>query len=82
MKQIKEEADIYSRSIENDIPGCNRKLIYNAYIDGYENAIDIELIDDIIDYYKNYCAGVENGKIDEYEISSVTYILNKLKHKK
>ena len=42
MKQIKEEADIYSRSIENDIPGCNRKLIYNAYIDGYENAIDIE----------------------------------------
>ena len=82
MKQIKEEADIYSRSIENDIPSCNRKLIYNAYIDGYENAIDIELIDDIIDYYKNYCAGVENGKIDEYKISSVTYILNKLKHKR
>ena len=82
MKNVIEEAEIYSRAIQQELPTCNRKLIYNAYIDGFNNAIDLELIDTIIDYYKDYCAGVENGKIDEYESSSVIYILDKIKAKK
>lgn len=82
MKDVLTEAEVYSSAIEQDVPDCNRKTVYNAYIDGYNNAIDIELIDTIIDYYKDYCAGVENGEIDEYEISSVLYILDKIKAKK
>lgn len=82
MKDVLTEAEVYSSTIEQDVPDCNRKTVYNAYIDGYNNAIDIELIDTIIDYYKDYYAGVENGEIDEYEISSVLYILDKIKAKK
>ena len=82
MKDVIAEAEVYSRTVQQEVPDCNRKTIYNAYVDGYNNAIDLELIDTIIDYYKDYYAGVENGEIDEYEISSVLYILDKIKAKK
>lgn len=82
MKDVITEAETYSMSVKQEVPDCNRKIVYNAYIDGYNNAIDLELIDTIIDYYKDYCAGVENGKIDEYETSYVIYIMDKLKAKK
>ena len=38
------------------------------------NAIDLELINNIISYYKEYRSGVENGTIDEYEVSSLNFI--------
>lgn len=82
MKDIIAEAEVYSRTVQQEVPDCNRKIVYNAYIDGFNNAIDLELIDTIIDYYKDYCAGVENGEIDEYESSSVNYIMDKIKAKK
>lgn len=82
MKDIIAEAEVYSRTIQQELPDCNRKIVYNAYIDGYNNAIDLDLIDAIIGYYKDYCAGVENGEIDEYDSSSVIYIMDKLKVKK
>lgn len=78
MKDVKIEAEVYSHTIKNEIPDCNRRVVYNAYIDGYNNAIDLELIDTIIDYYKDYWAGVENGTIDEYDCSCVTYVYNKI----
>lgn len=79
MKDVITEAEIYSSTIHQEFPNCSRKVIYNAYIDGFNNAIDLELIDTIIDYYKDYWAGVENGEIDEYESSSIIYIMNKIK---
>lgn len=79
MKDVLTEAEVYSIAVKQEVPECNRKTVYNAYIDGFNNAIDVELIDTIIDYYKDYCAGVENGEIDEYEISSVLYIMDKIK---
>ena len=79
MKDVITEAEVYCNTVQQYLPNCNKKAVYNAYIDGYNNAIDLELIDTIIDYYKDYCAGVENGEIDEYESSSVTYIMGKLK---
>ena len=78
MKDVLTEAEVYSSAIKQEVPECNRKTVYNAYIDGFNNAIDVELIDTIIDYYKDQCAGVANGEIDEYEISSVLYILDKI----
>lgn len=82
MKDVITEAEVYSRAIQQEIPECNRKIVYNSYIDGYNNAIDVDLIDTIIDYYKDYCAGVENGEIDEYETSYVIYIMDKIKANK
>lgn len=82
MKDVITEAEVYSRTIQQEVPGCNRKIVYNSYIDGYNNAIDVDLIDTIIDYYKDYCAGVENGEIDEYETSYVIYIMDKIKANK
>ena len=82
MKDVIAEAEVYSRTVQQEVPDCNRKTVYNAYIDGYNNAIDLELIDTIIGHYKDYCAGVENGEIDEYELSSVIYIIDKIKVKK
>lgn len=82
MKDVITEAEVYSRTVQQEVPDCNRKTVYNAYIDGYNNAIDLELIDTIIDYYKDYYAGVENGEIDEYESSYVIYIMDKIKAKK
>lgn len=79
MKDVITEAEVYSRTIQQEVPECNRKIVYNSYIDGYNNAIDVDLIDTIIDYYKDYCAGVENGEIDEYETSYVIYIMDKIK---
>ena len=79
MKDVITEAEVYSRTIKQEVPECNRKIVYNSYIDGYNNAIDVDLIDTIIDYYKDYCAGVENGEIDEYETSYVIYIMDKIK---
>lgn len=79
MKDVITEAEVYSRTIQQEVPECNRKIVYNSYIDGYNNAIDVDLIDTIIDYYKDYCAGVENGEIDEYETSYVIYIMSKIK---
>ncbi len=82
MKDVFTEAEVYSRTIKEEVPDCNRKTVYNAYIDGFNNAIDLELIDTIIDYYKDYWACVENGDIDEYDKSSVIYIMEKIKAKK
>ena len=82
MKDIIAEAEVYSRTVQQEVTDCNRKIVYNAYIDGFNNAIDLELIDTIIDYYKDYCACVENGEIDEYDSSSVIYIMDKIKAKK
>ena len=79
MKDVITEAEVYSRTIQQEVPECNRKIVYNSYIDGYNNAIDVDLIDTIIDYYKDYCAGVENGEINEYETSYVIYIMGKIK---
>lgn len=82
MKDVITEAEVYSRTIQQEVPECNRKIVYNSYIDGFNNAIDVDLIDTIIDYYKDYCAGVENGEIDEYETSYVIYIMDKIKANK
>ena len=40
--------------------------------------IDLELVDSIIKYYKEYCIGVENGTIDEYEVSCLNFIVDKI----
>ena len=42
------------------------------------NAIDLELINNIISYYKEYRSGVENGTIDEYEVSYLNFIVDKI----
>ena len=42
------------------------------------NAIDLELVDAIVKFYKEYCIGVENGKIDEYEVSYLNFIVDKI----
>ena len=42
------------------------------------NAIDLELVNNIISYYKEYCSGVENGTIDEYEVSCLNFIIDKI----
>lgn len=40
--------------------------------------IDLELVDSIIKYYKEYCISVENGTIDEYEVSYLNFIVDKI----
>ena len=42
MKDVITEAEVYSRIVQQEVPDCNRKTVYNAYIDGYNNAIDLE----------------------------------------
>ena len=42
------------------------------------NAIDLELVDAIIKYYKEYRSGIENGTIDEYEVSQLNFIVDKI----
>ena len=66
MKDVIAEAEVYSRTVQQEVPDCNRKIVYNAYVDGYNNAIDLELINTIIDHYKYYYACVENCEIDVY----------------
>ena len=38
MKDIIAEAEVYSRTVQQEVPDCNRKIVYNAYIDGFNNA--------------------------------------------